>query len=61
MFVNILKKYIDLIKRFDPREDDEIIVQRFDRFNNIMHANEQILWQGAPSLHHACVKADLAM
>ena len=53
MFKNILKKYIDLIKRFDSREDDDVIVQRFDRFNDILRANEQILWQGAPSLLHA--------
>jgi len=51
--VNILKKYIDLIKRLDPREDDEVIVPRFDSMDDILDANEQILWQGAPSPRHA--------
>jgi hypothetical protein len=53
MLLKILKKYIDMVKRVDPREDDEVIVQRFDRFNDILHANEQILWQGSPSIRHA--------
>lgn len=49
MIVNILKKYVDLIKRLDPREDDDVTVQRFDHFNDILDAGEKILWQGAPS------------
>jgi len=53
MFAKLLKKYIDLIKRFDPREDDEVIVKRFDRFADILQPNEKILWQGTPSARHA--------
>lgn len=53
VFLNILKKYIDLIKRIDPRQDDEVIVQRFDHFTDILNKNEKILWQSAPSFQHA--------
>ncbi len=53
MILNILKKYIDQIRRFDPREDDDIVVKRFDHFDDILQANEKILWQGAPSLRHS--------
>jgi hypothetical protein len=53
MFIKLLKKYIDLIKRIDPREDDELNVERFDRFSDILQPNEKILWQGTPSSRHA--------
>ncbi len=44
MLIKLLKKYIDLIKRLDPREDDEVIVKRFDCFADILQPNEKILW-----------------
>ena len=53
MLRKVLKKYIDLIKRSDPREDDKIKVERFDRFSDILQPNEKILWQGNPSSRHA--------
>lgn len=53
MFTKLLKKYIDLIKRFDPRVDDEVIVKRFDRFTDILQPDEKILWQGTPLARHA--------
>ena len=50
MFTALFKKYIDLIKRFDPREDDEVIVKRYDHFGDILDSNEKILWKGTPSI-----------
>jgi hypothetical protein len=49
----LLKRYINLIKRFDPRVDDTVIIKRFDRFSDILKPNEKILWQGTPSARHA--------
>ena len=40
MFTKLLKKYIDLIKRFD-------------RFTDILQPDEKILWQGTPLARHA--------
>jgi len=53
MLSRLLRKYIDLINRFDSRVDDEIIVKRLDRSTDILQPGEKFLWQGAPSFRHA--------
>jgi hypothetical protein len=58
MFLKILKKYSDFIKRIDSRKDDEIIVTRFGRFEDILQPDEEILWQGAPSASDAWADHD---
>jgi len=53
ILTKVLKKYIDLVKRIDPREDDQINIVRFDKFSDVLQPNERILWQGNPSSRHA--------
>ncbi|MCU7795836.1 MAG: hypothetical protein KZQ75_01760 [Candidatus Thiodiazotropha sp. (ex Myrtea spinifera)] len=53
MFTTLIRKYIDLIKRIDTRQDDEIIVKRFEHFNDVLQPGESIIWQGKPSAKHA--------
>lgn len=52
------RKYIELLERLDGRTNDEVIVQRFDNFIEILQPGEQIIWQGKPSALHAWADHD---
>ncbi|MCU7850684.1 MAG: hypothetical protein KZQ80_00580 [Candidatus Thiodiazotropha sp. (ex Monitilora ramsayi)] len=53
MFTKLISNYIDLIKRIDSRQDDQVIVKRFDHVSDVLQPGESIIWQGKPSAKHA--------
>lgn len=59
MLKKIFAKYFKLINRLDPRKDDLINVERFDRLSEILPPNEKVLWQGTPSSLHAWSDHDM--
>lgn len=58
MLSKLIRKYTKLIQRLDPRQDDEISIERFDHFDQIYQPGEHMLWQGKPSARHAWADHD---